>query len=207
MARHESKDGTESSASSAGPPTAVPEAGYPQSVHSAVNVAAPLLAAGSITITGVIAADEEKFRWPGVAVLLLMLAAVSLIASIQLGFRARRFHYSEEELSTWFAGMTTAEYWREEGNSSWAVGTARNKWGRLVRPAVHTYNLGTVLLGLGLSAALLPTHTSEQPGLRWTAAALALAATLGELVWGWKLTVPRRERPAPPPTARLRHQN
>ncbi|MET7776002.1 MULTISPECIES: hypothetical protein [Streptomyces] len=197
MEERKSKNDSELSESSAEQP-AVPEAGYPESVHAAVNVAAPLLAAGAITITGVVAADEEKFRWPGVAVLLLILAVSSLLASIQLGFRARRYHFSKEELGRWFAGTTTADYWNDDDNSGWAVGTARNTWRILVRPAVHTYNLGTVLLGLGLSAALLPTSTSEQPNLRWTAAALTLAATVGELVWGWRLTMIRMAPPVPP---------
>ncbi|MFI6487477.1 hypothetical protein [Streptomyces sp. NPDC050564] len=176
----------------------LPEAGYPNSVHAAVNVAAPLLAGGAVAITGVIVADEEKFRWPGAAVLCLMLAIVSLIASIQLGFRARRYHFTSDELGIWFADTRTAAYYRDDSNRDWAIGTARNTWREKIQPAVHAYNLGTVLLGLGLSSALMPTSVSEQPNYRWAAAALALVATLVEVVWGWKLTMVRAPRPAPP---------
>lgn len=177
---------------------AVPQAGYPDSVHAAVNIAAPLLAGGAIVITGVIAADEEKFRWPGATMLLLILAIASLIASIQLGFRARRYHFSSEQLDVWVANTDAAGRYRIEANRAWAIGNARNTWRIKVRPAVYAYDLGTVLLGLALAAALMPTPTSEQPNYRWAAAAFALTAALAESTWSWALTMVRKVRPAPP---------
>ncbi|MEV0737242.1 hypothetical protein AB0I51_14980 [Streptomyces sp. NPDC050549] len=176
----------------------IPKAGYPESVHAAVNIAAPMLAAGAVTITGVVAADEVKFRWAGVAMLCLTLAAVSLIASVQFGFRARSYHFSQEELERWVADTDAADHYRDRANRDRAIGTARNMWRKKVRSAVYTYNFGTVLLGVGLAVALVPKSGSAQPGVRWAAAALALLATVGEAVWGWRLTVPHTAPPPPP---------
>ncbi|WP_405821377.1 hypothetical protein OG241_35885 [Streptomyces sp. NBC_01390] len=176
----------------------VPGAGYPNSIHAAVNIAAPLLAGGAIAISGVVAADHEQFRWAGVTLLLLTLAAIVLIASVQFGFRAGRFHFTEDELDRWVANTSEAEYFSSAPNRQWAIGQARNIWRIKVRPAVHAYNVGTVLLGLGLSTALLPTSSSHQVPVRWAAFALSLVATMGEAVWSWRLTVPHTPQLAPP---------
>jgi hypothetical protein len=181
----------------------VPEAGYPKSVHKAVNIAAPLLAAAAVTLTGVVAADEIEFRWPAVAMLCLVLATVALVASIQLGFRARRYMFTREELEEWFAGTPRlAEYFKEAHNQDRALAIARNTWDNKVASAVYTYNIGTVLLGLGLAAVLLPKSDSEQPGVRWAAMVVTLVATLGELIWSWALTVPHTKAKRPPDEAR-----
>ncbi|NEA99799.1 hypothetical protein [Streptomyces sp. SID13726] len=177
---------------------AVPGAGYPASVHSAVNVAAPMLAAAAVTLTGVVAADEIKFRWPGAAMLCLMLAAASLIASVQFGFRAQMYRFTEDELDHWFVGAAPDPYPEGSDSKVHTLAVARNTWEIKVRPAVYTYNVGTVLLGLGLAGCLMPKPDSEQSGVRWAAMAVALALTLGELVWALKLNVPHTPAMSPP---------
>ncbi|WP_351234439.1 hypothetical protein [Streptomyces sp. NPDC002133] len=56
---------------------------YGRSIESVTSVAAPLLAAGAVAVLGVVAADDDKFRWPGPSILLLAMAAIALVACVQ----------------------------------------------------------------------------------------------------------------------------
>ncbi|MGW1022671.1 hypothetical protein ACWD4J_02975 [Streptomyces sp. NPDC002577] len=53
---------------------------YARAKDTVTTIAAPLLASGGLGLIGVVAAGEDKFRWPGQALLLVTLAAILLVS-------------------------------------------------------------------------------------------------------------------------------
>ena len=67
------------------------------------EVAAPLLAGFSITLVGVIAQGPSTIRWPGAALLLLTVAAASLLFSVQAAFFGRQLYWTRADLTAWYS--------------------------------------------------------------------------------------------------------
>lgn len=157
--------------------------GYGSALDSMSNVAAPLLAGFSITAIAAVAADSDKFRWPGAALLSLTLATILLVTSLQFGFHARGYLYSGEDLRAWW----TAE--ELERRSDELQETQHNhfarweQWGARARMA---YNSGIIVLATGIALLLAPPDSTghTEAVLRWIAAAFAGLGALGELSWG-----------------------
>src|SRR5215471_10850919 len=63
--------------------------GPARALESLSGIAAPLLAAASVTVIGVIVQQPSSLAWPSLALALLVLAAIALITSVQCGFWAR----------------------------------------------------------------------------------------------------------------------
>lgn len=154
--------------------------GYGAAADAAHFVAAPLLAAGAIALLGVVAADADKFRTPSVALLMLTLAAVSLIASVQIGFHARALLYSAADVAAW---------WGEDDLAQRQDRLRRRQredlelWRGKIFRAVMTYNVGVTLLATGVAFCLAPPATSETGSavVRWIACGIAGLAALCEL--------------------------
>ena len=73
----------------AGPTFDVPEHyGDPAALDALSSVAAPLLAGGTLALLGVVVQQPSSLRWPGLALLLLVVAAVMLVTAVQCGFWA-----------------------------------------------------------------------------------------------------------------------
>lgn len=186
--------------------------GYAASADAAHFVAAPLLASGAIAFLGVVAADGDKFRLPGLTLLGLGLAVVCLLASIQAGFRARALLYSAGDVEQWWGredAERLAERLRAEQRRHYET------WRRRISRSVTLYNVGVALLGAGVTVALLPPGSGPgavgsnltDPACRWVAVAVLGAATGAELVWAlwaprWWLRLrvrrPRARQPVPP---------
>ena len=163
--------------------------GRPKTLESAHFVTAPLLVAAALSLAGVVAVAETWFRWSGPTLLLFVFTAVMLLASIQLSYYARQYLYSRADLADW-----CSEEYVQQHESDWSENgiLARQQrdfkeWQKYSDWAVHCYNLGSVLLGLGISAALVPPDAARQADWRWTAAALVVAADLVEIIWISKL--------------------
>ena len=148
-------------------------------------MAAPLLAGAAVATAGVLGADGAQFRWPGPAMLCLTLAAIALIGSIQLAFRARGYLYSPAELRDWWDGVgaPSDEVLQQEQRRDF------ERWRLWVNRAALIYNLGVVLLGCGVAGVLAPPAEASEAhaGTRWLAAA---AAMLGS---GWESIVMARQ--------------
>src|SRR5262245_24697907 len=65
------------------------------------GIAAPLLAGTAVAIAGVVVQQPTALRWPGVAILLLVVAGSLLISAVQLGVLARRYGPSQDEVAAW----------------------------------------------------------------------------------------------------------
>ncbi|MFF4348134.1 hypothetical protein [Streptomyces sp. NPDC001530] len=158
--------------------------GYGQASKEAHSVAAPLLTGAALALAGVVAgANDRIFRWPGISLLMLVATSMALIASIQLHYYSRQFFYSRQDIHDWYdiddgpghkAQLTRLYAWQGDDYDKWARNNDR---------AVHCFNAGTVLLGLGIVAALMPPDGGRQASWRWAAAGLVLVCTVAEAVW------------------------
>jgi hypothetical protein len=127
--------------------------------------------------------DAANFRWPGLAVLALAIAAVLLIAAIQCAYHARIYlagnSGQNESPEPWRIGRSDHDY---------KLGLAWTKWTQRV------YHYGIVALLAGLALAVASYHATGVRGiLQWFALGLAFAACVGEA--GWIAAQSLRSRP------------
>ncbi|WP_208778537.1 hypothetical protein [Streptomyces griseorubiginosus] len=154
--------------------------GYGPADAMALFIAAPLLTAAALSLAGVVGGAEDHFRWPGPILLLLVVAALTLIASIQLSYHSRLYLYSHADLVDWLSETYV------ENNKAWLYPQQvddQATWKRYARKAVWCFNLGTLLLGLGIAAALVPPACATQTAWRLSAAVVTLVATVLDGVW------------------------
>ncbi|MER5832913.1 hypothetical protein ABT116_19150 [Streptomyces sp. NPDC002130] len=156
--------------------------GYGSASEAAHFVAAPLLAGACIAMVGVLGSDGDKFRWPGPAMLLLTMAFVVLIASVQYGFHARRHFYSPADLDAWYPPGA-----RRPAEESLRAAQRHDigEWQRMTRRGSTAYNMGIVLLGAGVTLVLAPPEGASlgHAVCRWTAATVTAVGSLAELEW------------------------
>jgi hypothetical protein len=127
-------------------------------IDSVGTVTLPLLAGFSITSVVVVSDDAGNFRWPGLTILVLTIAALVLLGAVQSAYHARLY------LSKDNPDYDKAQYW------VW--------WTRTL------YDIGLLTLLAGLGLVVVPLHyVGREAGLRWTAAGLALCAFVVEFVW------------------------
>jgi hypothetical protein len=164
--------------------------GHGQAIDSVSGIAAPLLAGFAIATSGVIAQASDRFRWPGVALLALTIAAVLLVLAVQCGFRCRQFLYSSADVAQWWPDADNATgreaRLRKQQHDDFA------RWESWERGARLTYNAGIVAFAVGLASALAPMgDTGIQGSFRWVAAGIATASAIGEAIWSfWKRSTP-----------------
>ena len=162
--------------------------GYGQAADAAHFVAAPLLASASVAMITVIGTSDQSFRWPGLALLVLALAAMALVGSVQYGFHARARLYSVADLEAWWGPEDLSDHGpelRERQREHF------EQWKVKINRAVTAYNLGTGLLAAGVALCLAPAEGGRgaQAVFRWLACAAVAIGALGEL--GWTLLAPR----------------
>lgn len=167
--------------------------GYGPAGAMALFVAAPLLTAAALSLAGVVGGADDEFAWPGPTLLLLVIASLTLIASIQLSYHGRIYLYSYDDLVNWLSEghveRHRVELWKEQKKD-------QATWRKYNTAAVHCFNAGTVLLGLGVAAALVPPECSKQPEWRWPAAVIVLIATVVDGFWVTFLRVKIAEPPS-----------
>lgn len=151
--------------------------GLVRATETALFIAAPLLSAGALSLIGVVCADAEKIRLAGPTLLLLVAAVIALMLSIQLGYHARQWIYSYEELQNW-----TGRQKPHPADLELQKEDCRKGGEKLARAGI-AYNTGTLLLACGVSAVLVPKGTGTLSEWRWIATYLVAAAAVGEAVW------------------------
>ncbi|MGP3999303.1 hypothetical protein [Streptomyces sp. 8N706] len=153
---------------------------YARANDAVTTIAAPLLASGGVALIGVVSADEDKFRWPGPALLLVTLATILLVSCVQWGFRARPYLYSMADVEQQHGGALTVEQ-HERYVHQHALDIAR--WQRTTALADASYTAGLIALGLGVALVLAPPTGGTHVGWRWTAFAAVLLAVAMEAAW------------------------
>lgn len=156
-------------------------AGYGPSFEAVASVAAPLLAAGGAALLGVVAADYDKFRWPGQALVLVAAAVLLFVACVQTGFRTRRYLYSLADIQQWGDRqlsddeLTRLKKRRQEDLRRWKKGTQRSR---------ALYILGVVALGVGAAMVVAPPEgVVEGERWRWAGCWMLVVAAGFELLW------------------------
>jgi len=130
------------------------EAELRQWIRAVGDVTTPLLAGFSVASVIVVSDDAGNFRWPGATILVLAIAAITLIAAVQCAYHTRLY-------------LSADPKW----GARWAAGT------RIF------YHSGIVALLAGLGLALAPQHgSSTEAGLRWSAMSITLLACAGESI-------------------------
>lgn len=155
--------------------------GAPAAIETLSTIAAPLLGGFSITLAGVVMQASERFRFYSIALLLLVIAAVLLLTSVQCGFWARHYYMRPEEAITWWpdyeSNLQRQKMLLSEQHKSYALFT---RWSRRAR---HTYSFGIVVFLLGIMVTLIPVGTGWQSQVQWGAVFVAALAAVGELTW------------------------
>jgi hypothetical protein len=133
------------------------------------TVVAPLFAGFSFTTVVVVSDNAVNFRWPGLTMLVLTIAVLVLISTVQCAYRTRVWYaqakrHSDLKLILW------------KYRDPWKMGDFYREWTR------RAYNWGLIFLLGGLALTLPPKDGSNiQADFRWSAFGLAL------LVCSWQL--------------------
>ncbi|MER5471400.1 hypothetical protein [Streptomyces sp. NPDC002685] len=171
--------------------------GYEAAMKEAFFIAAPLFTAASLSLAGVVAGADDEFLLPGLTLLLLVASSLILIAAIQLNYHARQYFFTHKDVVDRLAHL---DAWRdddetERNNEFERIREAAHKrYMTFAKPSVYCFNLGVLLLGLGIGCALAPPPCGQQTVWRWIACSMVLAATAVEGVWIWKLLFGDKDR-------------
>jgi MFS family permease len=156
--------------------------GYGNAVESLGSVASPLLAGFSLASVIMTSDDAANFRWPGMVIFALAVAAVLLIAAVQFGYNARQYFWSAADVREWWPDM-------QDGSDRETVlreeqGVAFGRWRKWTWWMRMAYNLGVLALMAGLAFALAPRSDSDtQADWRWVAVWFVFAACVAEAGW------------------------
>lgn len=162
--------------------------GYPAAMDSTTTVAAPLLGGFSIALIGVVAQASDHFRWPGVTLLLLTLAAIAFISCVQCGFWAKQYLSRPDEVMSWFDQDGLADWERAQLKSRLSQQQSIRAHGHVIWIARTTrcYSLALIFLIAGVAVVLAPTVASpgnEESAFRWVASGVASCYLVFELFW------------------------
>jgi hypothetical protein len=131
-------------------------------VDSIGTATLPVLAGFTSASVIVVADDAGNFRWPGWTILMLTIATLLLITSVQCASQVR----------------PRIEDWSPQDNKP--IGTGLLNW---ALGAQWTYLIGILALLAGLALAVAPGHAaSQEDALRWCASFVAAGACVWRAV-------------------------
>ncbi|MEU6145477.1 hypothetical protein ABZ848_34660 [Streptomyces sp. NPDC047081] len=161
--------------------------GFGAAAKEAHFIAAPLLTAAALSLAGVVAGADDEFRWPGVTLLLLVATSMTLIASIQISYYALQFKFTAEDRET----RRSARDWAKPTEDELKVILRESQiaYEDNLRYAGVVFNCGTLMLGLGIAAALVPPPCGDHDQTWWriASAILVLVCTVADGIWVWIL--------------------
>ncbi|UOX90436.1 hypothetical protein MUY14_07375 [Amycolatopsis sp. FBCC-B4732] len=164
--------------------------GQPAAFDAKTGSAAPLLAGFSLALLGVVAQAPSSFRWPGATLTVLTVVVIILVACVQFGFRGRAVLYSKSDVQAW-GPLSALGPAADERLRAHVQARDMAEWRRWHRRSRLTFNLGIVVLGVGLALLLAPplkyspdqALTTSEAVCRWIGSGVAILGTLLELVW------------------------
>jgi hypothetical protein len=155
-------------------------------VQAMTSVAAPLLSSGALVFVGLVL---ESLRYPGLTLLVMVGAVVALVTAIQCGVWARQFASTPQDIEQWWSHLPEDMRAERASLDQRQDLLLHDLWANRARWA---YDVGIVLLWLGVAAAVVPCADAGEPLLRWMAVAVGVMAAVGELMW---LAASRRRGP------------
>jgi hypothetical protein len=181
---------TSASQLTSGPPVpwgAAPRLGTDRAYQAVGEVAAPLLAGFSVALLGVIAQAPNMLRWPGAALLALIIAVGLLLGSVQAAFTGKQKYWTRSDLLDWYVNEPP-----DPLSSAFKQMHRRDidAWLRWLNRARIAYNAGLTVLLIGVAIVLAPPRTSAgypvsttEAILRWVSAGVALTLASIEIMW------------------------
>ena len=141
------------------------------------------MAGFALTMASLVLTSAAAFRWPSMVLLLLTLAVVSLVMSIQAAQWTRTFRVRPEEVEAWWPMMSPLQR-AGRVNEILKHDQSRILWSARQR---RSYRLGILALLGGLAVALVPpvpaTGTPGVSAVRWAAIFVGIAGFALELAW------------------------
>jgi hypothetical protein len=147
------------------------------------TIAAPVLAGFTIALLGVVAQAPANFRWPGTAMLLLLVTSTLFVMCLQCGFWARQYLVSREEAASWFDDFEVPVRKEQVRREQVAYAHAYEGWA--IR-SKRLYRVALLAMFAALLVVLLPTTSGDgaiQSGWRWAGAWLAGLVFIFETLW------------------------
>jgi hypothetical protein len=149
----------------------------------------PLFAGFGFTTLTIVSADADKFRWPGLTILVLAITSAFLIMAVQSTHQARMYLPTLEDFQKLRESEDSPPNWANENSVEYKRARI---WGTATRA---TYHLGIVSLLAGLGLALAPPGSKGVDYvLRWSASAIAFSVCLLEFAGTSRQWLPRRHR-------------
>lgn len=156
--------------------------GEAEALNSMGTIAAPLLAGFSLAaMVQTLAINTREARWPDVALLLFMLAAILFITTVQAMFWARGYQTTPQEIKEWWPDADDHERLTLLRRAQRRHAAGFRMWSNRARV---TYSAALLCLLAALTIlAIPPQHYEQAPFWRWLAAAVGAAVLLIEIFW------------------------
>jgi hypothetical protein len=156
--------------------------GEADALNSMGTIAAPLLAGFSLAaMVQTLTIHESEARWPGVALLLFLLAAVLFITTVQAMFWARGYQTTPEEIKAWWPDAEDPERQARLRRDQSYHAAGFRMWANRGRV---TYSAALLCLLAALTILAVPSGSAGQtPYWRWLAVTVGAAAFAFEAVW------------------------
>jgi hypothetical protein len=152
--------------------------GYAAALDSMGSISAPLLAATSAALLGIVLSSDDV-RYADLGLLILALATLSFVATIQLTFWARRFAVTPTQILEWWPEASEGRLEmlrREQRHHMKRFGV----WANRTRIA---YNAGILLFLAALPVLLVPQESLRDNEVRLVAVIVAVVGLLAEGAW------------------------
>jgi hypothetical protein len=152
--------------------------GYASAIDSMGSISAPLLAATSAALLGLVLSNNDV-RYANGALLILASATLSFVAAIQLNFWAKRFVVTPSQILEWWPAPSDERLEalkREQRHHMKRFGV----WSNRTRGA---YNVGILLFLGSIPVLLVPQEPLRDNGVRLTAVIVAIGGFLIEAAW------------------------
>lgn len=141
-------------------------------------VAAPLLGGFAFTGIALVLQIRHDLAWPDGALVLLVVAFLAFVTSVQATFHAKRNYVAPDEWIAWLQ-LASTDRRRQHLQAAYITGLeAHRRWSNVAR---RTYNLAIVGLFAATTIVLIPS--GHFGAARAVAVGLASLGVIGEVAW------------------------
>ena len=142
------------------------------------TIAAPLLGGFAFAGIALVLQVRHDLAWPDGALLLLVIAFLAFVTSVQATFHAKRHYVAPDEWMGWLE-LASSDRRRQELQAAYARGLeAYRRWSNIAR---RTYNVAIVGLFAATTVILIPS--GHFGAARAVAIGLAGLGVIGEGAW------------------------
>ena len=156
--------------------------GEAEALNSMGTIAAPLLAGFSLAaMVQTLTITKSQARWPDAALLLLLLAAVLFVATVQATFWARGYQASPQQIKEWWPDADDTRRMELLRREQKLHAAGFHMWSNRARV---TYSAALLCLLAGLTLLAVPPESYGQLSvIRWIAVAVGAVAFVAETLW------------------------